>query len=114
MVVATVKATIALPVSRLDAEHTGPFHHGLFMGLPFILGGCASVRGGCNLAYSDAVDAAAHQVFQRCAAGESMSVRRCQQVIEAQQSAARAGAVLYVALGMLSDHARHQKQAETA
>ena len=63
----------------------------------------------------DVVDRAAREMFRRCAAGETLSYRLAQNVVEELGSTARPGAVMFVAAGMLSDHARwHRQTAESA
>lgn len=63
------------------------------------------------MTYEAEFDNVAQEVLARVAAGESLTLRLCQQVIDERSSTARPSAVLFTTAGLLSERARGHRWA---
>jgi hypothetical protein len=66
---------------------------------------------GGDMSFQDEFDSVAQEVLARVAAGQSLTLKLCQEVIRDRASAARPGAVLLVAAGLLPERVRDQRWA---
>jgi hypothetical protein len=63
------------------------------------------------MTYQDDFDRAASEVLARVAAGENLSLKLAQRVVDKLGSSAPPGAVLFVAAGLLSERVRTERLA---